>query len=734
MLAGYNCTVFAYGQTGTGKTYTMSGDMTDTLGILSDDAGIIPRTLYSLFHKLEDTESAVKCSFIELYNEDLRDLLSAEENTKLKIFENEKKGHAATLVQGMEETYIDSASTGIKLLQMGSHRRQVAATKCNDLSSRSHTIFTITVLTKRTTESGEEYVSSGKLNLVDLAGSENIGRSGAENKRAAEAGLINKSLLTLGRVINALVDKSSHIPYRESKLTRLLQDSLGGRTKTCIIATVSPARSNLEETISTLDYAFRAKNIRNKPQINSIVSKNKLLREIGMEIEKLKSELIATRHRNGVYMTPDVYEEMTMESESRRIVNEEQRAKIESMESSLRHKVQELLTLTGNFNTLKQDNENTQHKLTDTRSILERTEKDLRNASEKLDEEKTVRKAHQNTETRLREIGAEILSTLDGTIQDVNGLHAKLDRKDNLESANRQTWKSSTGEICDVTQQIDARMARFQSQHVQLLESMSGRIHQFVDSELSTVESTRSRLQEFDSSFDKVEAEAKSQTYGAHDEMNEVLEEIKVLREDVKTKVGEGLNGLSAAAARISKEVIGEFSEFHAQLHSSYSALGKDFKGMFDNMASHLEQQKSEIHRLRLELQAANRQSVEANRKASSNLAQVMEEEQASAQAERDTLMSHIRSLLDESSQRQSSRLKSRVDTLRHDISASGDSLEQATVQYDRHVDEWIFKEEQFAKDITASRDEIKTKMQDDWEVSFADYPLEEFMLIVIGL
>lgn len=719
MLAGFNCTIFAYGQTGTGKTYTMSGDMTDTLGILSDDAGIIPRTLYSLFHKLEDTESTVKCSFIELYNEELRDLLSADDNTKLKIFENEKKGHAATMVQGMEETYIDSASSGIKLLQLGSHRRQVAATKCNDLSSRSHTIFTITVLTKCLTDSGEEYVSSGKLNLVDLAGSENIGRSGAENKRAAEAGLINKSLLTLGRVINALVDKGAHIPYRESKLTRLLQDSLGGRTKTCIIATVSPSKSNLEETISTLDYAFRAKNIRNKPQINSLVSKNKLLRDIGMEIEKLKSDLIATRQRNGVYMTPNAYEEMTMESESRRIVSEEQRAKIESMEASLRHKVQELFNLTSNFNTLKQDHEDTRHKLTDTRGVLEQTEKNLRNTSDQLDEETLVRKAHQETESRLREIGAEILTTLDHTVADVNGLHAKIDRKDNLESDNLQTWQSSTGEVSEVTQHIDARLETFQTQHAKLLESMSGRISRFVNSELSTVQSARSQLQEFGSSFDKVESEAKIQTSGAHDEMNEVLEEIKVLREDVKTKVGEGLNGLSAAAARISKEVIGEFSEFHSQLHTSYSTLGKDFKGMFDNMVSHLDQQKSEINKLRLELQAANRQSVEANRKASQNLAQVLEEEHASAQTERDNLMSQIRSLLDDSSSRQSSRLKGKVDNLRHDLSASGDSLEHATVQYDRHIDEWIFKEEQFAKDVTASRDEIKTKMQNDWEVRF---------------
>ncbi len=153
MLGGFNCTIFAYGQTGTGKTYTMSGDMNETFGILSDAAGIIPRVLHSLFNKLDsaDTESFVKCSFIELYNEELRDLISAEENAKLKIFDDtSRKGHATTIVQGMEESHIQNAAEGIKLLQDGSLKRQVAATKCNDLSSRSHTVFTITACVKRT--------------------------------------------------------------------------------------------------------------------------------------------------------------------------------------------------------------------------------------------------------------------------------------------------------------------------------------------------------------------------------------------------------------------------------------------------------------------------------------------------------------------------------------------------------------------------------------------------------
>lgn len=157
---------------------------------------------------------------------------------------------------------------------------------------------------------------------MDLAGSENIGRSGAVAGRAREAGNINQSLLTLGRVISKLVARESHIPYRESKLTRLLQDSLGGKTKTSIIATVSPAMLNLEETLSTLDYASRAKNIQNRPEVNQKLTKRALikvlnqlydrllttsLKEYTEEIERLKKDLAATREKNGVFVSPENY-------------------------------------------------------------------------------------------------------------------------------------------------------------------------------------------------------------------------------------------------------------------------------------------------------------------------------------------------------------------------------------------------------------------------------------------
>ena len=548
----------------------MSGDMTETMGMLSDEAGIIPRVLQQLFTKLEldSAESCVKCSFIELYNEDLRDLLSVDENAKLKIYDDaSRKGHLSTVVQGMEEKHIKNASEGIKVLQDGSLKRQVAATKCNDLSSRSHTVFTITTYVKKTNEHGiEDLVSAGKLNLVDLAGSENIQRSGAENKRAAEAGLINKSLLTLGRVINALVDRSPHIPYRESKLTRLLQDSLGGRTKTCIIATIPPAKTNLEETLSTLDYAFRAKNIKNKPQLNAMLSKKTLLKDFTAEIEKLKSELITTRQRNGVYLSNDAYEEMTAQSESRRIVLEEQNAKIETMETNLRNKVQELFSLKTSFMGLKKDHDGTQAKLDATQDVLDQTEMVLSETRKTLAEEAEMRKAHEETEGKLAQIGDELINKLHKTVHDVSGLHAKNKRKSDLQTLNRAAWGTSQGQVADVTTMVERRIQEFQEEQQEHIASVSRRMESFVDEELQKLSSTQAFLDENLNTFGESKKQLIEQKHKSKEDMDEVLEEIKVIRDNVKGHVGESLQAISKAAEKIAADVVNEMTGFHSQV------------------------------------------------------------------------------------------------------------------------------------------------------------------------
>ncbi len=553
-LSGYNCTIFAYGQTGTGKTYTMSGDASDNGGTFKDSAGIIPRTLYRMFHTLnaDKTDYSVKCSFIELYNEELRDLLAVEEEKKVKIFED--VGKKGIIIQGMEEVFINSAGEGVSLLQLGSHKRQVASTKCNDLSSRSHTVFTITVHMKEVTD-GEDLLRVGKLNLVDLAGSENIGRSGAENKRAREAGMINQSLLTLGRVINSLVDRSPHIPYRESKLTRLLQDSLGGRTKTCIIATLSPSKMNLDETLSTLEYASRAKNIRNKPQVNQMMTKKTLLKDYVVEIEKLKGDLQASRHKNGVYMTQESWEEVTVESESRRILAEEQSRKIEVLETSLKSTREQFEQNLRLFSETKKDLERTAKTLDTTQNTLYSTQNDLNGTRQNLEAETVLRKAHESTEWELDTIANGLIDTLSTTVADVDGLHGKVGRKSNVEAINRNIWSSCQRSITDGSAHIETRLAEFADQQQGFADQIVNRVSAFLVTEMKRLTDIHGSLDQQAQKLQQCGQEFDASSKSSNSSMFEVLEEIKDLREKVKASVGSGLHGLNIAAETIVEEV-----------------------------------------------------------------------------------------------------------------------------------------------------------------------------------
>ncbi|GMS84082.1 hypothetical protein PENTCL1PPCAC_6257, partial [Pristionchus entomophagus] len=317
VLRGYNCTIFAYGQTGTGKTFTMEGGEGSIEGDWETDetTGIIPRSAQHIFTELSaktGIEYIVRLSYVEIYNEEMIDLLastSSDDKHLIRLFEDPaKKG--SIVIHGVEDIPVRCRDDVYRLLKQGTERRRTAETFMNKRSSRSHSVLTISVLIRESLPSGEELVKQGKLRLVDLAGSENIGRSGAEGKRAKEAGNINTSLLALGRVINALTTNAIHVPYRESKLTRLLQDSLGGSSITTIIATLSPVNSNFEESVSTLEYAHRAMNIKNKPEVNENVNKKDLFKEYSGQIERLMRELKAARDKNGVYLDQELFDEM----------------------------------------------------------------------------------------------------------------------------------------------------------------------------------------------------------------------------------------------------------------------------------------------------------------------------------------------------------------------------------------------------------------------------------------
>ncbi|XP_078049062.1 kinesin-like protein Klp61F [Augochlora pura] len=482
VLAGYNCTVLAYGQTGTGKTYTMEGfDNNPMLNWQADsNVGIIPRALSHLFDELrilEVQEYSVRVSFLELYNEEVYDLLSVNDGAaKIRIYEDStRKG--SVIVNGLEEVTIYNKSDVYKILEKGSEKRQTAATLMNANSSRSHTIFSITVHIKENTIDGEELLKTGKLNLVDLAGSENIGRSGAVDKRAREAGNINQSLLTLGRVITALVENTPHIPYRESKLTRLLQESLGGRTRTSIIATISPASINLEETLSTLDYAHRAKNITNRPEINQKFSKKALLQEYTEEIEKLKKDLFASRERNGVYLAPEHYNEMQSLIDFQNKEIEEKLNHIKALENTFHYKEKIFSDLKAK--SLMQANE-----LLNTKNQLETTEHSLMHVTSRLamseqekEEQKHLVEKHATTENVLLSQVESVLEVVDTATSDVHKLHDKIFRKMQIGQRNSSLGQQTKHSIKERCRKVEADVSTHTKNITEFCQSLGSYIN-----------------------------------------------------------------------------------------------------------------------------------------------------------------------------------------------------------------------------------------------------------------
>ena len=248
VVDGYNVCLMAYGQTGSGKTHTMTGP--------KEDPGVNRRAIRELLNIVstnKDIEFVIKVSLLEIYNENIYDLLSSDRDQKLSIHQ---ANDGTTQVANLTLKEIKSEVDIEELMALGDSNRSVAATKMNSVSSRSHAMMQIHVSAFNKISKVNSF---GKLSLVDLAGSERISKTEATGQRLVEAAAINKSLTSLGQVFKALAENSAHVPYRNSKLTHVLQDSLGGDSKTCVFVNISPLESNLSETICTLTFG---KNIR----------------------------------------------------------------------------------------------------------------------------------------------------------------------------------------------------------------------------------------------------------------------------------------------------------------------------------------------------------------------------------------------------------------------------------------------------------------------------------------
>ena len=326
-LGGYNATVIAYGQTGSGKTYTCGSEAHGVKSAeeLSENAGLIPRFMSDIFATLVRRKRAsekraesliefkVMASFLEVYGEDIHDLLD-EDRRSLPIRED---SNGDVVVRGLRDVQVSSHAEAMDVLDAGTINRTTAATLMNLTSSRSHAVFTVNL--RQTTRGGgggdsADMTTTSRFTFVDLAGSERMKKTGAEGERAREGIRINEGLLALGNVINALADDGRlargervHVPYRQSKLTRLLQDALGGNSQTLFMACASPSDTNAGETLSTLRYANRARNIKNAPTRNVDATALEL-RRLRTLADLLKCELIRRKFEgsfSGITSTGD---------------------------------------------------------------------------------------------------------------------------------------------------------------------------------------------------------------------------------------------------------------------------------------------------------------------------------------------------------------------------------------------------------------------------------------------
>lgn len=401
-------------------------------------------------------EFSMRVSYLELYNEELCDLLSPSETAQIRIFDDaNKKG--SIIVQGLEEIPVHTTGDVYKLLAKGQDKRRTAATLMNAQSSRSHTIFSITVHIRENGMDGEELLKIGKLNLVDLAGSENLSKAGNEKGiRTRETVNINQSLLTLGRVITALVERTPHIPYRESKLTRLLQESLGGRTKTSIIATVSPGHKDLEETLSTLEYAHRAKNIQNRPEVNQKLTKKTVLKEYTEEIDRLKRDLMASRDKNGIYLAEETYQEMTFRIDSQNKDLNEKVLLIKAMKEDMANKQRVFTEISLNLVEKATELESTQGRLADTAQQLDQTKSALRTTNRRYQEKKHLVENHLQTEQLLTGQATALISVVDAASTDTYRLQDTIDRRRSVDAKIRTATEQHALGMDEHLQQFNA--------------------------------------------------------------------------------------------------------------------------------------------------------------------------------------------------------------------------------------------------------------------------------------
>lgn len=307
-----------------------------------------------------------------------------------------------------------------------------------------------------------------------------------------------------------------------------------------------------------------------------------------------------------MHLTPETYEQITTESESRRILVDEQSDKIVTMESNLRNKVQELFVLGTSFNSLKKDNERTRESLADAKTVLEQTEIVLAHTRQNLGEESQLRKAYQQSEERLAGIGEALIETLNTTNDHTNRLHSKLRRRSDLQSINREKWKVSQAHIAETTLGVCSQIGTLRDQQEKLIGSLTNRVRCFVETELHKLRASQVFVQTKEVAFKNSESDMNAQTCRVREDMNHVLDDIGTLQKDVKQRVRLSLNDLSTAAQHMINSLVAGLDSFRDQIEHSYNSLEQESIGVFDDLVNKMNEQQAEVDKLRQQVALAN--------------------------------------------------------------------------------------------------------------------------------
>jgi kinesin family protein 11 len=467
--------------------------------------------------------------------------------------------------------------------------------------------------------------------------------------------------------------------------------------------------------MSTLDYTFRAKNIRNQPQVNRFINKEMFLQDLANELERLKGELVCHRQRSGVYLSNESYEEVMATSESRRIELAEHLAKIHTLEGNLHNRAQELLNLSTSLSSLQQDHTSLTVQLSDAEDAVRQTESVLASTRRNLLEESRLRKAHQSTEAELTGIGQKLISTLNSAVGDVDGLHAKGERTSELHAQNRATWRDLQQQARARTQEAEEDVVALQDVQTSHISAVQDRLHNVLERQSAEVKSTRALL-DLNLSLLNASREGILDRH-SKDTMDDALKQIHVQGQLAKQALEKGSLSMSTAARDGIEGLLLEMDATQVRMQQSCNDVQTSITSSFEDLMAHSSSQRREARQHRQQMHDAVAVELGRNTGVLERIDQLMADERQQRDVEKQELMSQIASLLNAQSERQDARLKEKMATLKSDIRSSGTAIENSISQYDGAMEVWDTEESRSSERLQMCQNTLNTGMRESIEV-----------------